>query len=321
MAQLRAEVIQKLKKKRDYCIKLSESLNVPLFDVMYNLYRNDENNMLTKNKALKCIKNLLGVKRKDQLLYFTTKLPSFEKMRAEVVSDEPEPCTNDIVKVETVETVETENIENVDEKLYPKVFTFAPSNQPIRIENINGEPWFVAKDVCDALGIINNRNATNRLDDEDKKDGVRIMDAMDVTRYATVINESGLYNLIFQSRRIEAKLFKRWVTSEVLPAIRRTGEYQIRRKRNHNCPIPKNTDVAELLRLINENLQKNDQKTVAAQLGVSAVSVSTTLSGKTKSHVILQALYEKALENKRNGFVNAYSPDFVTTAIAKLKSE
>lgn len=88
----------------------------------------------------------------------------------------------------------------------------------------NGEPWFVAKDVCDVLGISNGRDAVSRLDD-DEKDGVGITDAIGREQQVTIINEAGLYSLILTSRKPEARQFKRWITHEVLPSIRKHGLY------------------------------------------------------------------------------------------------
>jgi prophage antirepressor-like protein len=105
-----------------------------------------------------------------------------------------------------------------------KVFNFNPSNQQIRVEMINSEPWFVAKDVCDCLELINSRKATSALDDDER--GVSPIVTPSGKQEMTVVNESGLYNLIFQSRKPQARAFRKWVTSEVLPAIRKTGKYE-----------------------------------------------------------------------------------------------
>ena len=94
----------------------------------------------------------------------------------------------------------------------------------IRAVSENGEPWFVAKDVCDALGLGNSRQALSRLDD-DEKDTVILNDSIPGNPNKAVVNEPGLYSLIMSSRKPEAKAFQRWVTHEVLPAIRRTGGY------------------------------------------------------------------------------------------------
>ena len=86
-----------------------------------------------------------------------------------------------------------------------------------------GEPLFVLKDVCNALGITNTRNVSARLDEDMK--GVCPVDTLGGTQQLTVINEPGLYEVIIRSDKPEAKAFRRWVTSEVLPSIRKHGMY------------------------------------------------------------------------------------------------
>lgn len=88
----------------------------------------------------------------------------------------------------------------------------------------NGEPWFVAKDVCDILGLENSRKATSELD-TDEKNTVTISDGIPGNPNKTIISEPGLYKLIMRSRKPEAKEFQRWVTHEVLPSIRKHGAY------------------------------------------------------------------------------------------------
>lgn len=105
-------------------------------------------------------------------------------------------------------------------------FTFNPSNQIIRVEMISNEPWFVAKDVCDVLEHSNHKVAVQMLDDDER--GVRKvypLNGKGGIQEAIIINESGLYNLIFRSNKPEAKTFRKWVTSEVLPVLRKTGKY------------------------------------------------------------------------------------------------
>ncbi|PKF30295.1 phage repressor protein [Macrococcoides caseolyticum] len=105
-----------------------------------------------------------------------------------------------------------------------QVFNF--DELPIRTLEVDGEPYFVGKDVADILGYSNSRKALgDHVDLEDKKDGVTIRDTMGRNQQPTLINESGLYALIFSSRLESAKRFKRWVTSEVLPQIRNKGMY------------------------------------------------------------------------------------------------
>jgi len=89
-----------------------------------------------------------------------------------------------------------------------------------------GEPLFVGKDVAKALGYSNTRKALlDHVDYEDKRDGVTIRDSIGRDQKAVVINESGVYALILSSKLPQAKAFKRWVTAEVLPQIRKTGGY------------------------------------------------------------------------------------------------
>lgn len=98
----------------------------------------------------------------------------------------------------------------------------------VRTMEINGEPWFVGKDVADALGFTNSRKAlADHVDEEDKQiiQRSQIVTLEIPNRGLTIINESGVYSLVFGSKLPEAKKFKRWVTSEVLPAIRKHGSY------------------------------------------------------------------------------------------------
>ena len=102
-----------------------------------------------------------------------------------------------------------------------QVFDF--EDNAVRVVDIDGEPWFVAADVARVLDIQNIRQNLNDLDDDEK--GVYNTYTPGGTQEMRVINESGLYNLIFRSRKPEAKKFRKWVTAEVLPSIRKTGMY------------------------------------------------------------------------------------------------
>lgn len=93
-----------------------------------------------------------------------------------------------------------------------------------RVIDRDGEPWFVLNEVCKKLGIANPSDAARRLD-FDEKSALGITDPHGRTQQTTIINESGLYSLILTSRKPEAKRFKKWITSEVLPSIRKTGSY------------------------------------------------------------------------------------------------
>lgn len=99
------------------------------------------------------------------------------------------------------------------------------SNVCIRAQVINSELWFVAKDVCQALLIKNSRDAIADLEEDEK--GVVLTDTLGGKQKMNVINESGLYGLIGQSRKPETKPFKRWIRKEVIPALRKTGIYAV----------------------------------------------------------------------------------------------
>lgn len=119
----------------------------------------------------------------------------------------------------------------------------------VRTVTINGDPWFVGKDVAAALGFTNPRDViSTHVFDEDK--GVESIDTLGGKQKMTVINESELYALVFGSRLKSAQRFKHWVTSEVLPAIRRTGGYQM--------PAPQGKELLALAVL-------EAQKTIEAQ--------------------------------------------------------
>ena len=93
----------------------------------------------------------------------------------------------------------------------------------VRMAIRDDEPWFVLSDICRVLEIRNPRDAAARLDDDEK--GVGNTDTLGGPQEVTIVNESGLYSLILTSRKPAAKRFKKWVTAEVLPTLRRTGAY------------------------------------------------------------------------------------------------
>lgn len=179
-----------------------------------------------------------------------------------------------------------------------EVFTFNPKNTKIRVQLIHLLPWFVAKDVCNALGIEYYRDAIAGLDEDER--GWLLVDTLGGKQKMASVNESGLYSLIFQSRKPEAKSFRKWVTSEVLPSIRQTGSYEApaatRPRRTRGELV--NAETMNLLWLIGESLQHGDQKAVALQLGVSVQAIQNTLNGYNRSPRILMALYNLARANR-----------------------
>lgn len=106
-----------------------------------------------------------------------------------------------------------------------QLFNF--ENHEVRSLLLNNEPWFVGKDVADVLGYQNGSRDINRhVDEEDRQNYQN--STFDSPRGMTIINESGLYSLVLSSKLPSAKKFKRWVTSEVLPALRKTRQYQVK---------------------------------------------------------------------------------------------
>lgn len=101
-----------------------------------------------------------------------------------------------------------------------QIFESAQFGQ-VRTVQKDGEPWFVAADVCRALDVRNNRDALSRLDNDEK--GVVLTDTLGGNQEMSIVNEPGLYSLVLGSRKPEAKAFKRWITHEVIPSIRRHG--------------------------------------------------------------------------------------------------
>lgn len=110
------------------------------------------------------------------------------------------------------------------------LINFNFENSPIRVVEKQGEPWFVANDICGVLGLTNPRQALTALDDDEK--GVILTDTLGGEQKINIINESGLYILILRSRKATQQgtvqhKFRKWVTSEVLPSIRKTGSYSL----------------------------------------------------------------------------------------------
>lgn len=142
-----------------------------------------------------------------------------------------------------------------------------------------GAPWFVAADVCAALGYSHTPHAMRMLDDDEK--GVRIVDTLGGEQSLSVINESGLYSLILGSRKPEAKPFKKWVTAEVLPALRRAGSYTM--PAADTLPaLPRS--FAEALRLAADELEARQRAEAALALAAPKVEfVDRYVSAPTSS--------------------------------------
>ena len=110
---------------------------------------------------------------------------------------------------------------------------------------IQEEPWWVAKDVCAVLGIVNSREVMNRLDDDERAYG--FFDTPGGKQKITVVNEHGLYEIMFRSNKPEAVEFRRWIKREVLPAIRKSGNYGV-------------ADTRHLVESVAEPLKKENEE-------------------------------------------------------------
>jgi prophage antirepressor-like protein len=152
---------------------------------------------------------------------------------------------------------------------------FAYDGHQVRvITDEQGMPWFVATDVCAVLGVGNSRQALTRLDDDEK--GVISNDTLGGTQSLSTVNESGLYSLILGSRKPEARAFKRWVTHDVLPSIRKTGHYAI------SGPADRQPSPAHLSPFRMEDLQSilSDDAPVTTRLVLPRLGLPVTLSNQ-----------------------------------------
>jgi prophage antirepressor-like protein len=104
--------------------------------------------------------------------------------------------------------------------------SFSYEGKPVRTVQKDGVTWWVLRDVCDVLGLVDTHKVADRLD-EDERNQIPVMDNLGRYQETTTVTESGLYNVILRSDKPEAKKFKRWVTHEVLPAIRKHGLYAV----------------------------------------------------------------------------------------------
>lgn len=134
------------------------------------------------------------------------------------------------------------------------MFTFPETGQKVRVvEGPDGEPWFVGKDVCQCLGLDDPKSSWRFLDEDEK--GMQTVHTPGGKQGMIVVSEPGLYSLILRSRKPQARAFKRWITHDVLPTLRRTGHYSM--------PAPSSAPAAvdaDLARLMLERLTTIEQQ-------------------------------------------------------------
>lgn len=160
----------------------------------------------------------------------------------------------------------------------------------------NGEPWFVAADVCKVLEIGNVGQAMTRLDDEEKADIITndtSSNGVTQKRNMTTINESGLYSLILTSRKPEAKRFKKWVTSEVLPSIRKTGSYSVPKVEPVRMPTPIDTEqqMLALKRVLRDEELKAAAPLVWQHLSDAVQNQALAFLGVTQLPLLEESVY------------------------------
>ena len=188
-----------------------------------------------------------------------------------------------------------------------QVFYNSETGINLRTQVVNNESWFIAQDTCNILGLNNITKAMAALD-FDEKHGVTISNAVGNNQEVRAVNESGLYHLIFISRKSEAKAFRKWVANVVLPSIRRTGSYSSTgiqtplEEPSKKLPSPKHRPFFENWQnCVSPHLSEREGHIVASELGVSYSHVRKVFMGTSVSERVARALTEKALENKRRG--------------------
>lgn len=194
-----------------------------------------------------------------------------------------------------------QTLKNESAVIYCPALKFNASDKQLSPVLINNLPYFVAVEVCDILGLSNPTKALYGLDNDEKLTLPMVRAGQ--KREVNLVNESGLYNLIFRSNKPEAKAFRKWVTSEVLPAIRRTGSYNPAKMpaiRERSRREGFNIETLRMLWLIDSNLNHGDQTQIALELGVSLTAVNQVLRGTLRSSRILWACYQRAIDNSKS---------------------
>lgn len=159
-----------------------------------------------------------------------------------------------------------------------KIQVFEYQSNKVRTVDMDGAPWFVLKDVCEVLGLGNSRMVSDRLDEDEK--GVSKIDTLGGVQNVTIINESGLYNVILRSDKPEAKPFRKWVTSEVLPSIRKTGSYT----------MPKLSKEMQALFLLDQRTVQQDARLTALENTMTVDYGQQQTLKKAVGRVVVEAL-------------------------------
>lgn len=189
-----------------------------------------------------------------------------------------------------------------------KVFLFEDSK--VRTVLINGEPWFVGKDVAGILGYSQTAKAIREhVDEEDK--GVSVLDTPGGKQNMAIINESGLYSLILSSKLPTSKCFKRWVTNEVLPSIRRHGAYATPETIESILANPDNG--IKLLQALKDERSQKEQALLEASKEREARAIAEQKLSEAKPKL---DYVDKILESKKTILTTHLATDYGCSAVA-----
>ncbi|MDD2267452.1 BRO family protein [Sulfuricurvum sp.] len=212
-----------------------------------------------------------------------------------------------------------------------QIIPFNYGDKQIRVltDETNGDPLWVAKDVCDVLDLKDVNRSLSKLDDDEK--GTQTLSTLGGNQKMAVITESGLYTLVLRSNKPEAKTFKRWVTHEVLPAIRRTGSYSVvspdmtnmfqSNERMMNDLADRQTkilrDAVDSMAMMIADTRE-DMRAVSRDVAALRLNVGTRLINAEERRTIYETITRRGIELAR---VHGIDPSVSTGAIfARIKS-
>ena len=190
---------------------------------------------------------------------------------------------------------------------------FQNTDWKIRVVMRDGDPWFVAKDVCDCLELGNVSQTCSRLDDDER--GIILNDTPSGKQEMLVVSEPGLYSLIGSSKKQEAKAFKRWVNHEVLPSIRKTGGYGIRAVddmiNDPDTAIRLLTQL-KILRLQNDQLEMERDEAIRTKALIGSRREATAMNTASQKSKECEKLREQIGDSKTYKAVTAITwlPDY-----------
>lgn len=193
---------------------------------------------------------------------------------------------------------------NIQQTTGLQVFYNEETSVNLRTKVIGNEPWFIAQDICSILGLNNITKALAALDFDEKR-GVTISNAVGNNQEVRAINESGLYHLIFISRKPEAKSIRRWVTGTVLPSIRRTGSYSVSNNRpesTNRLPLPKfRPYFGQWKENVKPYISRAELCLTAEKQRVTLGHVQKVYAGTAMSYPVAKCIQYLAKKNRQEG--------------------